>query len=161
VNQAPKVWAGSMAGLLAAYLGLVAWRGLALIRVGGVFPVALGLAVLLLIGLGCWLLVREWQFGRAAAQMGAELAALGLLPRDDLPRTPSGRARRPDADARFLEVRSQLETGPDSWADWFALSVAYEDAGDRRRARAALRRAALTRRRAWHDPRTANSSTTP
>ena len=84
---------------------------------------------------------REWRFGRATQQLGEELAARGALPVDDLPRRPSGRPDRAAADARFAEVRTRVEADPDSWERWFELAVAYDAAGDRKRARAAMRRA--------------------
>jgi Flp pilus assembly protein TadD len=34
-----------------------------------------------------------------------------------------------------------VATAPDDWAAWFRLGLAYDDAGDRRRAREALQRA--------------------
>ena len=48
---------------------------------------------------------------------------------------------REAADARFAEVRTRVEADPESWARWFELSVAYDAAGDRRRARSAMRQA--------------------
>jgi Flp pilus assembly protein TadD len=38
-------------------------------------------------------------------------------------------------------VRTRVEADPDSWARWFELAVAYDNAGDRKRARSAMRRA--------------------
>jgi Flp pilus assembly protein TadD len=34
-----------------------------------------------------------------------------------------------------------VEDAPDDWRTWFRLGIAYDDAGDRRRAREAMRRA--------------------
>lgn len=130
-----------MAVLLGAYLLFAAWRGIDFIQAGGFVPVLLGVAVLLLPLIGLWALYREWQFGRATQRLGAELAARGKLPADDLPRRPSGRVVREAADARFAEVRTRVEADPESWARWFELSVAYDAAGDRRRARSAMRQA--------------------
>lgn len=129
-----------MAVLLGVYLLFAASRGVDFIRAGGIVPVLLGLAVLVLPLLGMWVLVREWQFGRATQQLGTELAQRGALPVDDLPRRPSGRPDRAAADARFAEVRTRVEADPEAWERWFELAVAYDAAGDRRRARAAMRR---------------------
>lgn len=136
-----KRWAVVMAVLLGVYLAFALWRGIDFIAAGGWVSGLLGLAVMILPAIGLWVLWREWQFGRATQQMGAELAARGALPVDDLPRRPSGRPDRAAADARFAEVRTRLEEDPESWERWFALAVAYDDAGDRKRARSAMRRA--------------------
>jgi Flp pilus assembly protein TadD len=54
---------------------------------------------------------------------------------------PSGRVDRAAADARFAERRAEVEAAPDDWRRWYRLALAYDDAGDRRRARAAMRTA--------------------
>ena len=136
-----KHWAVLMAVLLSVYLAFTAWRAWDFIIAGGWVSALLGVAVMVLPLIGVWILWREWQFGRATQQLGAELAARGELPVDDLPRRPSGRPEREAADARFAEVRTRVEAEPDSWARWFELAVAYDNSGDRKRARAAMRRA--------------------
>jgi cytochrome c-type biogenesis protein CcmH/NrfG len=130
-----------MAGLLVVYLVFAAWRGVDLIAAGGTVPVLLGMAVLVLPMIGLWALVVEWRFGHATQRLGAELSARGELPVDDLPRRPSGRPVREAADAHFATVRTRVEADPDSWERWFELSLAYDAAGDRRRARSAMRHA--------------------
>ncbi len=134
-------WAIVMTLLLVVYLAFAAWRGVSFLRAGDWAAVLLGMAVLVLPLIGVWVLWREWRFGRATQRLGSELAVRGELPVDDLPRRPSGRPERAAADARFAEVRTRVEADPDSWEHWFALAVAYDDAGDRKRARAAMRRA--------------------
>ena len=134
-------WAVLMAAVLAVYLMFVAWRGVDFIAAGGVVPRLLGVAVLVLPLIGLWAMVRELRFGRRTQQLGAELAARGELPVDDLPRRPSGRPERAAADAHFAEVRTRVEAEPDSWERWFELATAYDAAGDRKRARSAMRQA--------------------
>lgn len=130
-----------MTGLLLFYLFLVGSRAFDLIAAGGLVPVALGVSLLFFPGLGVWIVWREWRFGRAIADLGAELAARGELPADTLPRLPSGRPDRSAADARFVTVRERVTAEPEAWPRWFELALAYDDAGDRKRARAAMRRA--------------------
>jgi len=130
-----------MAVLLGAYLFFSASRALDFIRAGGIVAVLLGVAILVFPLIGLWVLWREWQFGRATEELGQELAARGELPVDDLPRRPSGRPERAAADAHFAEVRLRVETDPDSWVRWFELATAYDAAGDRKRARKAMRQA--------------------
>lgn len=138
-----RIYAVAISVLLVAYLFMAGARGVDLIRVGGAVPVALGAAILALPLIGAWIVMREWQFGRRTQALAVELEAVGGLPEDDLPRRPSGRVVRTAADARFEERRVEVEAAPEDWAAWFRLSTAYDDAGDRKRARAAMRKAIL------------------
>jgi hypothetical protein len=142
----PKVFAGLITAGLVAYLLLMARQALTFVRTGEPVAVALGAAILVLPLLGAYLVVQEWKFGRAVAELGRELGARGELPPDDLPKRPSGRPERAAADARFAERAAEAEQAPQDPASWFRLAVAYDDAGDRRRARAAMRRALELRR---------------
>jgi predicted alpha/beta hydrolase len=45
------------------------------------------------------------------------------------------------ADARFGRRRGEVEAQPDDWRRWYRLALANDDAGDRRRARTAMRTA--------------------
>jgi cytochrome c-type biogenesis protein CcmH/NrfG len=58
-----------------------------------------------------------------------------------LPRRASGRSERGAADELFADVRTQLEGDPDDWRRWYRLARAYDYAGDRRRAREAMKTA--------------------
>ena len=147
-----KRTAALLAGLMVVYLVFLAWRGVDFIEAGGLVPTLLGVAILVLPLIGLWALVREWQFGRATQRLGTELARRGALPVDDLPRRPSGRPVRAAADARFAEVRTRVEAEPDSWERWFELSCAYDAAGDRTRARSAMRRAIALHEGAGTEP---------
>ena len=78
-----------------------------------------------------------------AHQRLARLAAADGMELDvtDLPRMRSGRIQREAADALFDTVRAELEADPDNWRRWYRLARAYDYAGDRTRARAAMRKA--------------------
>jgi hypothetical protein len=130
-----------MAVLVAAFLGLVLWRGYLLIRTGSAAGVGIGLAVVVLVLIGAWVLWRSLMFGWWTQRLARQLEAEGALPVDELPRRPSGRAERAAADALFAERRAETEAAPDDWRTWFRLSLAYDDAGDRSRAREAARTA--------------------
>jgi Flp pilus assembly protein TadD len=41
----------------------------------------------------------------------------------------------------FADFAARAEKNPDDWHSWFNLSLAYDAAGDSRRARAAMRKA--------------------
>jgi hypothetical protein len=134
-------WAALAFAVLVLYLLAIGWRGVVLLRTGGVVPVLLGLALLALPLVGLWAVVREWRFGEATQALAAELDSRGQLPVDDLPRSPGGRIDRVAADAWFERFRREVDAEPESWAAWFRLGLGYDAAGDRRRARAAMRRA--------------------
>jgi Flp pilus assembly protein TadD len=131
-----------LVGVLVVYLVLVGWRGVLLVRTGGPVAVTLGLAVLVLPAVAAVVVAREVRFGVATQRMARELDAAGGLPVDDLPRRPSGRVVREAADASFAGRRAEVEAAPEDWRAWYRLAVAYDDAGDRRRARDAMRYAA-------------------
>jgi Flp pilus assembly protein TadD len=59
----------------------------------------------------------------------------------DLPRRASGRIERDAADALFDTVRAEVTEHPDDWRRWYRLARAYDYAGDRTRAREAMRTA--------------------
>ena len=128
--------------VLVVYLVAIGWRGILLLRTGGVVAVLLGLALLALPVVGLWAVLRELRFGRSTEAMARELEARGELPVDDLPRSPAGRIDRAAADAWFEGFRREVDERPSSWEAWYRLALGYDAAGDRRRARAAMRRAA-------------------
>ncbi len=132
---------GILAAVLVLYFVLTAQRAWALLTSGDVVLTLLGLGVLILPIVGAWLLVAELRFGLATQRLGERLAAEGGLPVDDLPRRPSGRVERAAADAAFATRQAEAEAAPDDWRTWFRLGIAYDDAGDRRRAREAMRKA--------------------
>lgn len=132
--------------LFLVYLVLMAARGLALIGTGEPIAIALGIAVLILPILGLWFIGKEWWMAVWVQRMSDELAAVDALVRDDLPRSPGGRVDRVAANDAFAPVKAQVEADPDDWSGWFQLGFAYDAAGDRKRARATLRRAVALRR---------------
>ena len=87
------------------------------------------------------MLWRELAFGLRTQRLGRELGQAGGLPVDDLPRTPSGRIDKEAADARFVDYEAQVQAAPDDWRAWYRLAIGYDDARDRKRARAAMREA--------------------
>jgi len=137
----PKRAVAVIAVVFIAYAGLLGWRGVLLIGTGDPVAIGLGVAVLVIPVVGLYLVWREVQFGRQTEVLARELAEVGGLPVDDLPRRPSGRIERGAADAAFEKYRLEAEAAPDDWRVWFRLSTAYDAAGDRKRARASMRTA--------------------
>ena len=127
--------------LLVFYMVVVLQRGWTLLSADELGAKALGAAYLVLPIVGDWALIRELQFGGRTEKMAHILADEGGLPVDNLPRTPAGRIIRDAADAEFPAYQAEVEAAPQSWRAWFRLSCAYDAAGDRKRARAAMRRA--------------------
>jgi cytochrome c-type biogenesis protein CcmH/NrfG len=127
---------------LLGYFVLLARTAVALIRTGTPSSVALGVGVLILPVVGAWAVAATLRAGlahqrlaRLADEDGAELDVA------ELPRMPSGRIQRDAADALFARVRDELEVDSDDWRRWYRLARAYDYAGDRGRAREAMRTA--------------------
>jgi cytochrome c-type biogenesis protein CcmH/NrfG len=130
-----------MVVVLAFYAVLLGAKGVAFIASGDPAAVLLGVGVLVVPPLGAYLVWRELVFGRRSAELAAVLEAEGGLPADDLPRRASGRVDRAAADEAFGRWQTEVQASPDDWRGWYRLALAYDDAGDRTRARAAVRRA--------------------
>ena len=128
--------------VLVVYFVLIGQRGIELLTSGDVIAAILGGTVFLMPVIGAVLVVFELRFGAASARLGRRLAEEGDLPDlQEIPRRPSGRVDREVADAYFQTVKEQVEADRDNWRGWFALGQAYDLAGDRKRARAAVRTA--------------------
>lgn len=124
------------------YLFLLAGRAIALISSGDAVAVALGVGVLVLPVLGAWIVASTWLAGLRVDRLTRRLAAEDGLPDvSDLPRRPSGRVDRAAADAWFAERKAELDAAPEDWRAWYRVAHAYDIAGDRRRAREAMRKA--------------------
>ncbi|GAA4554035.1 hypothetical protein [Amycolatopsis samaneae] len=131
-----------MTAALVVYLVLLAGRAFALFETGEPAGIALGVGVLLLPLLGIWVAVVTWRSGVRIQRLARRLESEGALPDvSDLPRRPSGRVDRDAADAWFDERRAEVEANQEDWRAWYRLAYAYDIAGDRRRARATMRRA--------------------
>ncbi|MGR2753819.1 tetratricopeptide repeat protein [Agromyces arachidis] len=135
-----RVGAVVMAVLLAVYLVLVGWRAVQFVQTGEPVAVAMGVALILLPLLAAWAIWRELQFGSRSQRLVRRLEEEGGLDLG-IPVRPSGRPERAAADAAFPAFREAVEADPDSWRAWLRLGLAYDAAGDRRRARRAVRRA--------------------
>jgi cytochrome c-type biogenesis protein CcmH/NrfG len=138
-----KVVVAVLVAVLVFYAVLIGAKGVALLGSGSWVGVLLGIGILLVPLIGGYLVWRELQFGRRSAELAGVLESENALPVDDLPRRPSGRVDREAADALFATRRAEAEADPGNWRCWYLLGIAYDDAGDRTRARSAVRRAIL------------------
>ena len=143
-RRLPKGLPGTLAVslLLLLYVWQIAGRGMAMVRTGEPVLIGIGLGVLIIPLLVIGLIVREYRLAATVQTMADTLFAEGNLPVDDLPRSPGGRIDRAAADEAFEPRRAAVEAAPESWRAWYHLAFAYDAAGDRRRARESLRKAA-------------------
>jgi hypothetical protein len=136
-----RIGVAVMAVLLALYIALVGQRGWLLLQSGDPIGIAMGIALFVLPLIAVWALGRELWFGLRAERVGRRLEAEGGLPDEEVGVRPSGRIVRADGDAVFPAFRADVEAHPDDWRAWYRLGLAYDGAGDRRRAREAVRKA--------------------
>ena len=130
-----------MSAMLVLYFVLAGYRGFALLASSSLIAVLMGVAMIVLPLIGVWALWRELQFGRHATRLADRLETEGNMPADEVETLPSGKATREAADAIFPKYRAEAEARPDAWESWMRLGVVYDAAGDRKRARAAIRQA--------------------
>lgn len=136
-----RVAVAVMTVLLLLYIVLAGQRAVVLLTSGDGVGVAMGVALIVLPIIALWAIGRELWFGVRAQRLGETLDAEGGLPREEIEVRPSGRATRDDADALFPAYRADVEARPGDWRAWYRLGLAYDAAGDRRRAREAVRKA--------------------
>jgi len=136
-----RIGVAVMAVALLLYVVLVGQRAVALIGTGDGVAIAMGVALIVLPVIAVWALGRELWFGFRAERVGRRLEAEGGMPQERVATHPSGRIHRADGDAVFPRFREELEASPEDWRAWYRLGLAYDAAGDRRRARGAIREA--------------------
>lgn len=127
---------------LLVYFVLLGRTAVVLISSGRPAAIGLGVAVLILPLIGLWAMIVTLRAGFAHQKLARLAAEDGMeLDVGALPRRPSGRLDRAAADALFDTVRAEVERDPDNWRRWYRLARAYDYAGDRARARDAMRKA--------------------
>lgn len=136
-----KIGALVMTALLIMYLVLVGERSLVLIATDEPLGQAFGYFMLLLPALGVWAIAMELRFGLKIEKLGEVLNSENAWPHFDFELRPSGRPTRASAEAVFDRYREAVEADEQNWKKWFALGLAYDAAGDRPRARKAMRQA--------------------
>jgi cytochrome c-type biogenesis protein CcmH/NrfG len=133
---------GFMCLALVVYFVLLGRIALALIADGRPAPVGMGVALLVLPFIGLWAMIATLRAGFAHQRLARLADEQGMeLDVSDLPRRASGRIERGAADELFNTVRAELDADPDNWVRWYRIARAYDYAGDRSRAREAMRRA--------------------
>jgi tetratricopeptide (TPR) repeat protein len=133
---------GFMCVALVVYFFLLGRIALAFLTSGEPAAIGLGAALMIMPLIGIWVLVSTLRAGLAHQRLGRIVKDEGMeLDVSSLPRMASGRIERVAADALFATVRDELEQDPDNWRHWYRLARAYDYAGDRSRAREAMKKA--------------------
>ena len=136
-----------MSALVLMYLVLVADRSFALVGSGEPIGIAIGSLMLFLPTVAFWGIYMELRFGLRIEKLGEELKKQNAWPQFPFELKPSGRPTKESAQEVFEQFRQDVEADQNNWKAWFALGLAYDAAGDRSRARKAMRQAiALTRK---------------
>lgn len=133
-----KIAVGLLTALTLLFAGLAIWSAIGFLSAEHWIAKVIGVSVIAIVLFGVWALVRELRFGAGTEKLARILEAEGMLPEDNLPRV-RGRIDRDAADKDFEIYRAETEAAPENWRSWYRLGLAYDAAGDRKRARAALR----------------------
>jgi hypothetical protein len=136
-----KIGAVVMSALLFLYVLLLLNTGIKLLTVQVPTAQVMGVLILAFPLLGVWAIIVELRFGLAAERLVARIEAEGTWPDLGIDTKPSGRAVRASADAAFAKWSAAAQQNDSDFHAWFNLSLAYDACGDRRRARAAMRKA--------------------
>tara|TARA_B110000977_G_scaffold23478_1_gene28304 strand:- start:115 stop:567 length:453 start_codon:yes stop_codon:yes gene_type:complete len=137
-----KIWVGLMLALTLFYVLTLLGRGIILLQEPSLIAIAMGLAILVLPLVALWALFAELQFGLKAQRLSRRLIALDI-PGLDLDLRASGRATKDSANKELERIQDAVNRDPENWSLWFQLGEAHDAAGERKNARAAIRKAIL------------------
>ena len=135
-----KIWVGLMLALTLFYVLTLLGRGIILLQEPSLIAIAMGLAILVLPLVALWALFAELQFGLKAQRLSRRLIALDI-PGLDLELRASGRATKDSANKELERIQDAVTKDPKNWSLWFQLGEAHDAAGERKNARAAIRKA--------------------
>lgn len=140
-KSAAKIGAIATAALTMVYVAVLGQHGWLLVTSNEPFQILFGTLILVMPAFAIFSIYREFRFGAAIEKMGTKLENEGLWPDFKFELRPSGRPTRESARAEFEIYRAKAEAEPLDWRNWFALGLTYDAAGDRSRARSAMREA--------------------
>lgn len=133
--------AGVMSIGVVLYALILANWAIAVIRSGGVLATLLGLGILAIPVLGLLAVAREVRFGVQSSRLARTLVEQDGVPLDTVARDESGRIDPVAADIEWQRRKALVDQAPEDWRAWFLLGIAYDNARDRKQARAAVRKA--------------------
>jgi len=134
-----RVWVGLMLALTLFYVFTLFSRGLILLSEPNPLAVAMGIGIIVFPLFALWALYAEIRFGLSSQKLQKRVVSMNV-PGLDLDLRASGRATKESAEAELLRVQGLAE-GSKDFTVWFLLGEAYDAAGDRKRARSAMRKA--------------------
>ena len=135
--MATKIWAAVMAVFAITYVALLGQKGVLLLAEPDFLAKLMGLAMLVLPVFALWAIWKEIDFGIKAERLAKAIEIANL----DLELRASGRATKESATKALEAISAQLSIEPSSWQLQFRLGEALDAAGDRKAARAAIRKA--------------------
>lgn len=136
-----KIGAVVMSALLLLYIVLLSQTAISLLQTDIMIAKIMGAFIAVFPILGAWAIFLEFKFTVALEKLQNRINEEGKFPSFDLEVRPSGRPVRSSAEKMFELYKSEVEMYPDDFHAWFNLGVAYNAAGDRRRARGAMQKA--------------------
>lgn len=136
-----KVGAYLMGALTLIYVALLANTGIKLIVIDEPLAKIMGALILIFPIFAIWLTIREFVFGTQVEKLASRIEKSGKWPTFDFDYRPSGRPTRESADRVFSEFAKLAAQNENDASAWFSLGLAYDAAGDRARARRAMRKA--------------------
>lgn len=136
-----KLGAMVMTVLTLLYVIVLGGRGALMLEQPNPIAKIFGVFILVLPVFGAVGIFLELRFGIRVERLAKQVEAEGRWPIRDIPMRPSGRPEKAAADKEFERIREELDKAPEDWHSWFNLGIAYDACGDRRRARASMRKA--------------------
>ncbi|MEY2946292.1 MAG: hypothetical protein RL243_1069 [Actinomycetota bacterium] len=136
-----KLGALVMTALTLLYVIVLGGRGLLMLEQPSPVAKVMGVFILVLPVFGLAGIFLELRFGIRVERLAKQVEAEGLWPIRDIAMRPSGRPEKAAAEKEFERIREELDKAPEDWHSWFNLGIAYDACGDRRRARASMRKA--------------------
>ncbi len=135
-----KIWLAVIVAITLLYAFLLFERGVVLIQDGQPIAIAMGLAILIFPLLAVATIFFEIRFGIMLSKLEKILQASDIsTPKYRL--LLSGRAEKESAQEVFAQLKQSIEEDETNYLNWYLLADCYDKLGDRKRARAAARKA--------------------
>jgi hypothetical protein len=141
-----KLGAVVMTALTMMYLWLLGGKAITLLQQPNGVGKIMGAFMLIMPAVAVWAIIVELIFGIRVEKMAAQVEAEGLWPIRDIETMPSGRPTKAAAQREFDRLKEEANAKPEDWHSWFNLALGYDACGDRKRARAGMRKALKLRR---------------
>lgn len=136
-----KLAAALMAGLTLLYVFLLGQTGYLLLIDDEPIAKVIGGLIMVFPLFAAWAIFIELRFGLALEKLSRKIIEDGNLPEFDFELRPSGRPTRASADRVFEQHQTKAAENEINYLYWYGLGLIYDAAGDRTRARKAMRTA--------------------